>query len=188
VKMEMETNLKKYFILLFITFTGLTYSNQIFYDEIPLKRVVEMSEIILQVKRSFPIEHTKEIPVIGINKRFPDKMYPFREISYNFTILKVLMNSSKRELKPNDNISVLEAFNSEKRSIHERYYLEGVSKSPIYETYKTKVNIYDVKKTEEKYIIFIRTTGKDRYEFAAENSIDFAGIEAMVMILINSKK
>jgi hypothetical protein len=136
--------------------------SQIAYRYIDLKELVKQSALILVVSRTEP-DSSEEIPIDATGKH-----PPYRRYKNHFHVLEVLRNGTELKIDKGP-ISVLGANDDDQYFIHQSYYLQGVSESPIYDAYKPK-NAADA--TGDLLIIFLNTRPDGQLQFSVESAIE----------------
>ncbi|MDH5181776.1 MAG: hypothetical protein OEY07_19105, partial [Gammaproteobacteria bacterium] len=86
-----------------------------------------------------------------------DSYYPFQFIVSTMTIVKVL----RGEAIAGENVEVYPADFDSQVELHRKYYLEGISKSPIYQKYEPVSRPQE----GEQYIVFLRRTKDGHWSF-----------------------
>lgn len=108
-----------------------------------------------------------------------DKNYPpFRVNEHHFKVVSVLKNSSEN-LHENNEITVVEAHTGAQLSLHRRYYMEGIRKSPIYSSYKPSIDI-DSLSSHDIFIIFIDEY-ENIYQYSAINAYERLELKDEIM-------
>ena len=105
--------------------------SQVHYEDISLEDLVGYAQFILVVEKEDPFENKETITFNS--PKCPD----FEKISHNFKVMEII-KSMDENLKPGDSIKAFQAFAELRLDIHKQYYLEGVSKSPIFPEYNSK--------------------------------------------------
>lgn len=165
------------FLAFCITIPGASFSNETFYKNITLERLIDKSDVIALVEKSDkPV--TSEKVSIGIG--YP----PFIKTIHHFKVIKVLFKKPGFKTADASAINVVMAHYSADLDIHTKYHKNKLSKSPIYESYQEQ-SIDSMK--DQQFIIFVKqhfiVTGyfekkivpvKGMLEWTVENSYEIA--------------
>ncbi len=179
---------------LFIFLAGVRGSgNQVFLDEASLQQLVAASEIIIEVKPLVPFTGTEKIAIKGYNTREKTGRIPdFETGYYNVEIIRVIQNRNNTDLSVKK-IKVYPAFTSETLNLHERYYAEGISKSPIYECYNSSIKDERMLQNESSFLMFVtrsweKEKGKYAFELTFVSSYEKSSLLPEVEKIINKDK
>jgi hypothetical protein len=150
------------------------FANQTFFEDIPLADLVKYSEIILLVTCQKPLMTVKEIKIKGVNAWNPKKpIPPYIQRAYHFTIMKVIKNATGMKLA--NAVTVFEANDGLEQSLQARYYLEKVSKSPLFQRYPGPVDLNAAEEKGGDLIVFLRHEGNpEKLVFTVENAVETA--------------
>lgn len=175
------------------------------YEILSLEMVVRLSQLILVVEKSDPFVSSETVSILPSGSKFtgrnnppyyeppysdPDadknqteKNYPpFKQTIYHFRVIKELFNATENSLAGKE-IQVVDAADGNRLGLHTMYYLEGLRKSPIFQSYEPSLNMDDPEKIKN-LIIFINPY-ETRYIFSCEDSYESSGEERKVIKLIN---
>lgn len=146
--------------------------SRVHYQKVSLSRLVGWSELIVVAEPTgegrrieVPIEGPggKEVPAFVFSAR------PYRV----HEVLKGKLDDAARE-----RLEVSGAYLGRKFSLHKRYYVERVSKSPIYDRYEP-----EKPPTEGKRILFLRRVsfeGESRFVFTVSGAVEHLEARAKV--------
>ncbi|MBN1897357.1 MAG: hypothetical protein JW827_01150 [Spirochaetes bacterium] len=140
--------------LFFIFFPQVAYLNITHFTDITLEDMIERSGYILVVTKQSPFETRKKIKIHPDTKKYP----PFEHAVFHFQVKEELYSKDKTSLR-DKKIDVLPPDLADRLDLYKRYHLEGVSKSPIYLNYQTKVDFYKSK----EMIIFLSKKENEHY-------------------------
>ncbi len=196
--------------LLFLTalmFSMEAHVSEIYTEEKSLKQLTQESSFILVVNKAEQFLSQEEISILpngshyeGKNKKpFYEASYnnddqnknkltknypPFVSIKHKFKVVATLKGPT--ELKANSSITVYSAYFETRLNLHRQYYLEGLSKSPIYFSYAPLIDI-NLISSGQTLIIFIHGY-KDDFQYSLINAYENFKVKDKILKIINSKK
>jgi hypothetical protein len=105
------------------------------YEAIALADMVEQASLVLVAKRAVPATMSEEISIVPPGKQpDPQKFPPFTRVKSRWVFVEAL--KSDRKITPGRTLEIDSAHWQTQLELQRRYYVEGVSKSPIYRRYK----------------------------------------------------
>ena len=105
------------------------------YDAIALADMVDEASVVLIAKRAVPATTTEMISIVPPGKRpNPEKFPPFSRVKSRWVVVGIL--KSDKKIARGITLSIDGADWRGRLDLHRRYYVEGVSKSPIYRRYE----------------------------------------------------
>ena len=122
----MKTHVGAALLLTLVLWPGQAHLSQVHYESISLEQLVRRSEIIVIATPAGDAKISK----VAVGKDAPDFTYAERP----YRVTKVL--KGELSAKENKRLWVAGANLSQQFSLHKRYYIDKVSKSPIYERYE----------------------------------------------------
>ncbi len=182
--------------------------NQVFHQNISLEQLIEESTYILIAKKTDPFITSEKISILPDGSKFENKnnppyyeppyhnsdlsknkernFPPYIKTAYNFKI-KEILHSGRVELK-NNLISVDEASSNFKLDLHKGFYLNGMRKSPIMESYESSLD-YNKYESSDELIIFLSYRLKPfKLKFVVENAYESVDLKEKIVNLIKSVK
>ena len=107
------------------------------YEETKLQSLVEDSQLVVVARVLDPIRTLVEVPIAPKGAAADQEKYPpFNAAVLHFSVVETLYADRKVELPAK--LDVVSETLDQRYSLHVRYYVEGVSKSPIYRRYEPK--------------------------------------------------
>ena len=162
-------------VMLLFAFSMEAYVSLVHYQKLTLEDLVGSAQHIVVVREAQPATSTEVIKIHKDSEKYP----PFSLYKHHYVVTDVLYSS---KLKSGDKIDVLEAQFDSKLDLHKRYYLEGVSKSPIYSRYECKA----CTDNDKEYIIFL-SEYDGRYSFSATGSVEVLSSKNDIVNALKSK-
>ncbi|MEW5740019.1 MAG: hypothetical protein AB1938_13890 [Myxococcota bacterium] len=145
------------------------------HDEISLEDVVRRSTVIAVVEPATPPTKESKVPIGG-------KHPPYERTQHRLVVKEVLSNRAGTKLPVGKTIEVDVGDYDTRLTVHRRYYLEGVRKSPIYSYYRP-APVVDGGASSPQEIVFLVRSG-DGWEFTASGARERlerrAAIEALL--------
>jgi len=154
-----------------------SHSSKIFYNKISLKELISSSPYIFLVEKSDPFI-TKESRNIHWNI-FMHK--PYQQTIYNFKVVEQLKTNNDPSI--DTKIRVAPAYNEWKFIMYQKYALEGIRKSPIYEKYDTLAN-FD---KEKRLVVFLSKKEKG-YELFCTGAYESPAKKDIILKKLGNKK
>jgi hypothetical protein len=148
-----------------IVFPREAFVSQIHYHYVSLQDLVRRSPYIFVVKRAQPDSTIIKIPIHQDRDKHPD----FTHVTFHYEIIQTLRGP--KELSPGQKIDVLPANSDEEFSLHKEYYLEQLSVSPIYDSYRSGVD----PNAAPALIIFVGLHDEKRFQLIATNACEDVG-------------
>lgn len=166
------------FPALLVLLAAAALAGRIHYDDADLKTAVRQAGAVVVAKPAEPPQRKVKIDITPKGKK-PDaeKFPPYTRVLTRWEVVEVLQAEKRAGLAPKKVIEVDDADFSSQLDLHRRYYLEGVSKSPIYQRYAPR----ESKPDEPRRILFLeQTDGQWRFAMdgAAESLDARADVEA----------
>lgn len=146
------------------------------HDQIDLKDLIARSSVIAIVEPATPPTVKTEIAIApkgGSTEKYP----PYTRIRSRYVVKEVL-HAQATKLEAGKTIQVDAADFDTRLTVHQRYYLEGVRKIPIYTYYSPQKPA-----AEGAMIIFLSPSG-DGWEFAAAGAIEHLDTRKAVEALL----
>lgn len=150
------------------------------HDQIDLDALVRRSSIIAIVEPATPPTKKSEIAIApkgGSKEKYP----PYERTQYRYVVKEILSNRAGTKLTAGKTIEVDVGDFQTRLTVHQRYYLEGVRKIPIYSYYRPSERPDGGEGTGE--IIFLTRSG-DGWEFTATGAIEHLGQRAKIEALL----
>ncbi len=161
-------------IIFIILFPREALVSQIHYRSISLEALVRHSPYIFIVKRSKPETTIKKIPIHQDREKHPD----FTHVTYHYEIVETLRGP--KELTPGGKINVLPANSDKEFSLHKEYYLEGLSVSPIYGSYRSAVD----PNSAAAFVIFVGLHDEEHFQFTVLGAYEDIGRRKEILDLM----
>ena len=121
----------------FVLATTTAVASQVHYEETELRELIDRSELIVIARVLDPMHTILEVPITPRGRApDPEKHPPFRAVVSHFGLVEILYSDRKVELPAK--LSIVSPLVGSQFDLHRRYYLEGLSKSPIYQRYEAK--------------------------------------------------
>lgn len=117
--------------LLLLTLVPPALASQVFEESVSLEEVVRQSPVIVRVEPSGAAARVVVVPFVGPSGPVPD----FQAHLDRLRVVEVL-RAPPGLLKVGQDVEVGASDVEESLYLHERYYVEGISKSPIYPRYE----------------------------------------------------
>ncbi|MDD5044074.1 MAG: hypothetical protein PHG51_00785 [Candidatus Omnitrophica bacterium] len=149
------------------------------YTGIALNDLVRRAEFIFVVEKAEPFLTTEEIPVRKFLKEYP----PFKKYTYHFRIIEELYKEDKVS-RQGELINVIPDNFDEGLEIHKKYYLEGITKSPLYAKYDTAADFFKA----DKLILFLRRYDAKTFEIIASGAYEALLKKKEILELIKKEK
>jgi len=166
---------------IFIVFLGREGSvSEISFHEIPLDRLVIISDVIVMARKLPGFTKTKEIPIAENSKEYP----PFTTITYNFMVIEELSRVEGIRNLNGKPINVCAANYAQELKLHKQYYLQGIGESPVYLKYPSTA---DFDKADTLILFLCRLDQKD-FVFAVENAYEAVSRKSEILKLIKELK
>lgn len=146
------------------------------HDQIELKDLVSRSNVIVIVEPASPPTVKTEIAIApkgGSIAKYP----PYTRIRSRYVVKEVLLARGTK-LEPGKTIEVDAADFDTRLTVHQRYYLEGLRKIPIYTYYSPQ------KEAAEGAAIVFLSHSSDGWEFAAAGAIEHLDTRKAVEALL----
>jgi hypothetical protein len=153
--------------------------SEVSYRKIPLARVLQRSQLVVVVKRAKPASTREAVDITPPNKtRDRAKVPPYTRVVERFEVLRVLY---PRAGSPGKTIEVVGANDEYDLQAHRRYYVDGVSESPIHERYQSPTN-RSVQRAATM-ILFLAPLSKNarRHRFVVEQALEAATEEQAIL-------
>lgn len=142
--------------------------SQIHYRGVTLAQLIEQSDLVLVVKPARPPQRKIEI---AIGKDAQGHEAPaFVRVLSRFQVDAALSDAG-RDLV-GKTIEVDGAHWQQSLSMHQSYYLKGVSKSPIYPRYEGAVAPAEGEPKDPSIIVFLRRDGESGLAFVVDGAIE----------------
>jgi len=135
--------------------------NQTHYEQVPLEWVVQHSQHIVIARPENPFMTREQMPIKTSKKGVP----PFTRVQFHYTVLSELKG---RRDWVGRSIAVDGNDWRGQLSLHTRYYVEGVSKSPIEPEYDSSLKPGE---KPREVILFLRVTA-DGPQLAVGNAME----------------
>ena len=142
-------------------------ANRVHYDQITLEQLVQRSPTIVVAHVGEPPTQTTQLAIGKPDQKAP----PFQRVQQRYVVDEVLRGAATLKGRT---ILVDEANFSEQLELHKRYYLEGTSKSPIYDRYAPRRPARG-----PRSILFLRGND-DALAFSADGAIEDTSLTGAV--------
>ncbi len=142
-------------------------ASRVHYEQITLEQLVQRSPTIVVAHVGEPATQTSQIAVGTPDQKAP----PFQRVQHRYVVDEVLRGAA---ILKGRTILVDEANFSEQLELHKRYYLEGTSKSPIYDRYAPRRPARG-----PRSILFLRGND-DALAFSADGAIEDTSLTGAV--------
>jgi hypothetical protein len=167
------------------------YLSQIHYRGISLEQLVERSQLILIVKAASPAQ--KQINV-AIGKDQKNREAPAFVRVLSRCEVQGAITPAGAELV-GKTIEIDGAHWQQSLSMHRSYYLQGLSKSPIWERYNPEPPPGPApaassahEPADAPFIVFLRRDGKDGFAFVVDGARERLGSRAAIEELLRARK
>ncbi|MBL8924220.1 MAG: hypothetical protein JNJ54_35530 [Myxococcaceae bacterium] len=150
------------------------------HDEIDLEALVKRSSIIALVEPASPPTKKTEIAIApkgGSREKYP----PYERTRHRYVLKELIHNRSGTKLTPGKTLEIDVGDFDTRLTVHQRYYLEGVRKIPIYSYYRPSPRPDGGAATGQ--IIFLTRSG-DGWEFAASGAIEHPAMREAIEALL----
>lgn len=154
----MKTHVGAGLVLALVLWPGEAHLSRVHYREIALEQLVQWSQLIV-VAKPHGARRTTEVPV-GADAP------PFTVVEHPFEVSEVLKGSLHPKEK--EQLWVAGAELNSQFSLHKKYYVDRISKSPIYDSYEPKQA-----PGEGARLLFLRRT-----EFRGEPKVTYTVLRA----------
>jgi hypothetical protein len=158
--------------------------SQIHYQDISLQDLVDRSALILVVKTAKPGQRQIQIPIGKDRSNKPAP--PFTRVQVRCEVQAALSEGAAALV--GKTLEIDGAHWEQSLSMHKRYYLQGMSISPIYQHYRAAEEPTDAKDPGAPYIVFLRREGKDGYAFTVDGAIEHVNQREAIEAIIRAKK
>lgn len=148
--------------------------SRIHYKETSLAEMLQRARIIAVVKKTTQGRKVKAMPIRKLLKSYPPYKYPVSV----FEIVKGLRGD---EMTAGRVIEVYPADFDKRLDLYRRYVIDGVSKSPIYASYKPKA----YKPDDELLILFLTTTDDGYLSYFCLDSMEGMEYESRILAVEN---
>lgn len=137
---------------------------QVHLRETSLAQIVNWSDYIIVVEKSIPYITEYKVEVDD-SKKHP----PFEGYWNKYKIVELLKTPNINETLTDSTVDVYPAYDKMMFSLHRRYFLEGVSKSPIQQQFNR--NSAAIEKNQ-RFIIFTKKDDEDeKYYFTVKGAV-----------------
>jgi hypothetical protein len=153
-------------------------ANQVHYQPASFDQLLSRAQLVVVVRRAKPAFTVELVDITPPGQRKDAAKYPpYRRALWQFNVQKVLHPLTAKLPKA---IVVLDADDASGLDLHRRYYVEKVSKSPIYERYQSKTSVR-ADKANEVILFLVELPGKPRrFGLAVSGAIEPATEEPAV--------
>lgn len=177
------------FVIALSALPATAQANQVHYQGVKLEEVIARSTHILVVRRAKPPTLSERIEITPAGKKADPAKYP----PYTRTVSRYLVTRALKlpagEKLPAKPIEVVGANDASQLELHRRYYVEKVSKSPIYDSYESPTSRKAGAAPEA--ILFLRpqrTKPIARFELVVEGGTEPTSEEARVKKALSAAK
>lgn len=140
--------------------------SQIHFRGVTLEQLVEQSQLVLVVKPAQPAQRKIEI-AIGQDAQGREAPAFVRVLS-RYQVEDALSFAGKELV--GKTIEVDGAHWQQSLSLHQSYYLKGVSKSPIFQRYEGSRSLAEGEPKDTAFIVFLRRDGGKGFAFAVDGA------------------
>jgi hypothetical protein len=136
-----------------------------YYDALELVDMVDEASVVVVAKRAVPATTMEMIPIVPPGQKPEVEKYPpFSRVKSRWVVVETL--KAARKISRGATLEIDGADWRRKLDLHRRYYVEGVSKSPIYRRYKgAKIE------NQDQAILFLRESDESLI-FVADNAME----------------
>jgi len=136
--------------------------SQIHYQDLTLEEMIRRASAVIVVSKREPFRVEEKIAI----DEDPQKCPPFTKVTYNFRVKQVLFGDNNAVAEGKDIVAVDQTTGTY-LTMHKKYHLEGISKSPIFEHYDTKADFIK----DRELILFTSIIGRDELNFISYESV-----------------
>jgi len=148
--------------IIILLFSKDAYMGMVHPQATGLEELVRRSDVIICAKKSSRHWTTQKIFIDPAHK------YPPYERSFSHFAVKEVLLDDRNKIRKGKSIAVLQAYDGLLFDLHKRYFLEGVSKSPILKEYDCGSPYNSL----NCMIIFLRYQDKDTLGFACNAAFE----------------
>lgn len=164
------------FLFIFIA-SKEAFMSKVYYEKITLEEMVKQSNAIFIVEKATPFLSIEDIKIHENVEKYP----PFKKTTYHYRVIEVLFGNKDLCKKK---IRVMSPDNERALRLHKDYYLKGISKSPIYQSYSSR---FDLVK-DKKVILFLNHVKKDEYKLTVLSAVESIQMKTKITELIRTLK
>lgn len=167
------------------------HTSQTHYQGVPLERVVQRCDVVVVAVPADPPRRTVEVDITPAGqKKNKEKWPPYTRSFSRWTVREILLDAAptslvgaqrtppKKPLQVGDVVEVESANARSELELHKKYYVERISKSPIYEQY-----VVDGESADPARILLLERDDKS-LRFAVAGAAEFVEHRAAVEALL----
>lgn len=136
--------------------------SQIHYQDLTLEEMIRRAIAVIVVSKREPFRVEESIPIHEDSQKYPH----FKKVKFQFKVTEVLFDDT-RAMAEGKEIVAVDQTTGTYLTMHKKYHLEGISKSPIFEQYNTKADFIN----ERELILFVSFIGRDELYFISYESV-----------------
>lgn len=171
-----STQAKLWILFILLVLPKEAWMSRIHYQEITFAELVQMARPVVVVKKSTAAPRQKTVAVRKLTKSYPPFQFPVA----TYVVVKTLRGEGPAA---GSEIEVYPADFDRRLDLHRRYVIDGMSKSPIYRTYKPTSYQPD----DDVFILFLRNTADGHLSFFCLGSMEGMEYEARIVANENGK-
>jgi hypothetical protein len=163
-------------------------ANQVHFRTVKLEEVIARATHVLVVKRAKPPTLTERIEITPAGKKSDPARYPpYTRTVSRYLVVRALRRPAGEKL-PTKPIEVVGANDESELDLHRRYYVEKVSKSPIYDSYESKTSAKVGSAPETIVFLHLTRAKPPRFQLVVQGAIEPASEEARVKKALSAAK
>ncbi len=151
-----------------LSFAALAAAGQVHIDPAELKELVREAEVVVVARPADPLTRKTTIDITPKGKK-PDaeKYPPYVRVKTRWEVVEIVRAPKDAGLAEKKVLEVDDADFGSQLDLHRRYYVEGLSKSPIYRRYTPR----ESKPGEPRRILFLEVSNGE-WRFAMDGAAE----------------